>query len=223
MSTRPASLSPPRLSLFYRQTVPVSLAGGVSFFPFPDTPLLSGCLLSGMLRCCTFNGGICNWIVIEFSWKWICQLYIYIYILKLKLRNEIYIEKQWLEDWASSLNFIWDWIRGVEYLLSVSVSTVDRFSKRFNRRFSLSLAPISRFSLPLPPPAPSPGVGRKRESPLPERSYRRRKLQASACSCEKGLETAGGVKTTPAFEAEVWKIRYPSSLSHGLLDYGMAL
>lgn len=85
--------------------------------------------------------------------------------------------------------------------ISSIVSTVDRFSKRFNRRFSLSLAPISRFSLP--PPPPSPGVGRKRESPLPERSYRRRKLQASACSCEKGLETAGGVKTTPAFEAEV--------------------
>lgn len=88
MSTRPASLSPPRLSLFYRQTVPVSLAGGVSFFPFPDTPLLSGCLLSGMLRCCTFNGGICNWIVIEFSWKRICQLYIYIYIeIKIEKRN----------------------------------------------------------------------------------------------------------------------------------------
>lgn len=216
MSTRPASLSPPRLSLFYRQTVPVSLAGGVSFFPFPDTPLLSGCLLSGMLRCCTFNGGICNWIVIEFSWKWICQLYIYIYI-------EIKIEKRNLyrETMVGRLSVFVEFYLRLDKRRRISsiVSTVDRFSKRFNRHFSLSLAPISRFSLP----PPFPGVGRKRESPLPERSYRRRKLQASACSCEKGLETAGGVKTTPAFEAEVWKIRYPSSLSHGLLDYGMAL
>lgn len=36
----------------------------------------------------------------------------------------------------------------------------------------------------------------RRESPFPERSYRRRKLQAHRAS-EKGLETAGGVKTTP--------------------------
>lgn len=89
----------------------------------------------------------------------------------------------------------------------VSVSTEDRFSKRFNRRFSLFLWPQFHDSLP------SPAGNGERESPPPERSYRRRKLQASACSCEKGLETAGGVKTTPAFEAEVWKIRYPSSLS----------
>lgn len=196
MSTRPASLSPPRLSLFYRQTVPVSLAGGVSFFPFPDTPLLSGCLLSGMLRCCTFNGGICNWIVIEFSWKRICQLYIYIYILKLKLRNEIYIEKQWLEDWASSLNFIWDWIRGVEYLLSVSVSTVDRFSKRFNRRFSLSLAPISRFSLPPPPPHPRGLAERERvlfqKGVIAEGSYRHRRAPV-----KRGWRRPAGLKRPP--------------------------
>lgn len=34
---------------------------------------------------------------------------------------------------------------------TVSVSSEDRFSKRFNRRFSLFLAPISRFPTPLPP------------------------------------------------------------------------
>lgn len=81
----------------------------------------------------------------------------------------------------------------------------DRVFKRFNRRFSFTYpAAISRFS---------PPSGERRECPLSERSYRRRKLQASVCSCEVGLGTAGGVKTTSAVEAEVWKIRYPSSLS----------
>lgn len=152
MSTRPGLLI--SSSLFF--ILPTNVAGFPSrrrcFLPFPDTPLLSGCLLSGMLCCCIFNGGICNWIVIEFSWKRICQLYIYIesYFTSTKLMK--FIEKRWLEDWASSLNFIWDSRLDKRHRISsiVSVSTEDRFSKRFNRRFSLFLAPISRFSIPLP-------------------------------------------------------------------------
>lgn len=192
MSTRPASLSPPRLSLFYRQTVPVSLAGGVSFFPFPDTPLLSGCLLSGMLRCCTFNGGICNWIVIEFSWKWICQLYIYIYI-------EIKIEKRNLyrETMVRRLSVFVEFYLRLDKRRRISsiVSTVDRFSKRFNRRFSLSLAPISRFSLP-PPPHPRGLAERERvlfqKGVIAEGSYRHRRAPV-----KRGWRRPAGLKRPP--------------------------
>lgn len=192
MSTRPASLSPPRLSLFYRQTVPVSLAGGVSFFPFPDTPLLSGCLLSGMLRCCTFNGGICNWIVIEFSWKWICQLYIYIYI-------EIKIEKRNLyrETMVGRLSVFVEFYLRLDKRRRISsiVSTVDRFSKRFNRRFSLSLAPISRFSLP-PPPHPRGLAERERvlfqKGVIAEGSYRHRRAPV-----KRGWRRPAGLKRPP--------------------------
>lgn len=103
----------------------------------------------------------------------------------------------------------WDWIRGIEYLLSFPFPRKIGFPNVLIGVFLFSSGPNFTI-LTLPSPA---GNG-ERESPPPgERSYRRRKLQASACSCEKGLETTGGVKTTPAFEAEVWKIRYPSSLS----------
>lgn len=221
MSTRPGLLI--SSSLFF--ILPTNVAGFPSrrrcFLPFPDTPLLSGCLLSGMLCCCIFNGGICNWIVIEFSWKRICQLYIYIYRAILRVRNWWNLSRNGgskIERLRWILFEIRDWIRGIEYLLSFP------FPRKIG--FPNVLIGVFLFSWPQfhdsQSPSPPGGVG-ERESPLPGRSYRRSKLQASACSCEKGLETAGGVKTTPAFEAEVWKIRYPSSLSHGLLDYGMAL
>lgn len=79
--------------------------------------------------------------------------------------------------------------------ISSIVSTVDRFSKRFNRRFSLSLAPISRFSLP-PPPHPRGLAERERvlfqKGVIAEGSYRHRRAPV-----KRGWRRPAGLKRPP--------------------------
>lgn len=81
--------------------------------------------------------------------------------------------------------------------ISSIVSTVDRFSKRFNRRFSLSLAPISRFSLPLPPPPHPRGLAERervlfQKGVIAEGSYRHRRAPV-----KRGWRRPAGLKRPP--------------------------